>query len=513
MSDNGGHANRWKALAFIGVSLLVISLDNTILNVALPSISRDLGASASDLQWMVDAYVLVFASLLLTMGSISDRVGRKRALQFGLVMFGIGSVAAALSTSTGMLIASRAFLGIGGATIMPATLSIVSATFPPEERAQAIAIWAGIFGLGIGIGPLTGGLLLEWFDWNAVFYVNLPVVAVALAGGYLYITESKDETAPKPDFVGVLFSITGLFALVYGIIKAGETSWTDQEVLLSLGGAVILLGIFAWWENRADEPMLPLHFFKNMWFTGANLAMVLVMFAMFGSVFFLSQYFQSVQGYTALEVGVRMLPMAVTLMIVASSSARVAARLGTKVVVALGIFIVACGMLYLSQVSDVNTPYGSILIGLVVFASGMGLTMSPATNSIMQSIPVNKAGIGSAMNDTTRQLGGALGVAILGTVMNDIYLDGVAELEALLPSAVYEGISSSIQGAKIVAANIGNIPQAPAGAAERILDMANNAFVDGMTGAMVVAAAIMFAASLLAFIILPAQVQGPDGKV
>ncbi len=503
-----GYKTRWIGLIFIGISLIVISLDNTILNVALPSISNDLGASASDLQWIVDAYVLAFAALLLTMGSFGDKIGRKRALQFGLVMFGIGSLWAALSTSTAMLIAARAFLGIGGATIMPATLSIISATFPREERSQAIAIWAAIFGLGVGIGPVVGGLLLEHYEWNAVFFVNLPVVIVALVGGAFFLANSKDEHAPKPDIPGVLLSVPGLFALIYGIIEAGQGAWTDTHVLVAFGISAVLLTIFTWWESRSPNAMLPLHFFKNLSFTGANIAMTFIMFSMFGSIFFLSQYLQTVQGYSALDAGLRMVPLAVSLAAVSASSARIAARLGTKRTVALGISIAAGGLLYMSQMYEVDTSYTVVALGEIILASGMGFAMSPSTNSIMGSVPVSKAGVGSAMNDTTRQLGGALGVAVLGTIMNGRYLDGIESLKTALPQLrpdMFEGISNSIQAAHKIASN----PQVPAPFAKTIIDIANQAFVTGMNDAMLVGAAVMLVNALLVLIILPSRIRSP----
>jgi len=503
-----GYSTRWLGLLFIGISLLVISLDNTILNVALPSISNDLGASASDLQWIVDAYVLVFAALLLTMGSFGDKIGRKRALQFGLVMFGLGSLWAALSTSTEMLIAARAFLGIGGATIMPATLSIISATFPREERSQAIAVWAAIFGLGVGVGPVVGGLLLEHFEWNAVFFVNLPVVAVALLGGAFFLADSKDEHAPKPDIIGVLLSVPGLFALIYGIIEAGMKDWTDPHVLTAFGISAVLLTIFTWWESRASNPMLPLHFFKNMSFTGANIAMTFIMFSMFGSIFFLSQYLQTIQGYSALDAGLRMVPMAVSLAVVSVSSARIAKRLGTKRTVALGIMIAAGGLLFMSQMYEVDTAYSTVVVGQIILASGMGFAMSPATDSIMGSVPVNKAGVGSAMNDTTRQLGGALGIAVLGTIMNGRYLDGIEALKAALPQLrpdMFEGISSSIQAAHKIASN----PQVPESFANTIINTADQAFVAGMNDAMLFGAAVMLINALLVILILPSRVRAP----
>jgi len=509
-----GYANRWRAMLFIGISLIVISLDNTILNVAIPSISRDLGASASELQWIIDSYVLVFAALLLTMGAVGDRVGRKISLQVGLGLFALGSLAAALSTSTEMLIAARAFLGIGGAIIMPATLSIISATFPPNERSQAIAIWAAVFGLGVGLGPVLGGWLLEHYSWEAAFLVNLPVAAIAIVGGQLYIAESKDESAPRPDIPGVILSIIGLFALVYAIIEAGQKGWTEPVVLEAFAAAVIFLGLFAWWENQAEEPMLPLYFFKNMSFTGANTALALVTFSLFGSVFFLSQYFQSVQGLNPLESGLRVVPMAVVLTISAAMSARLLAILGTKYTVALGIFIGSLGLLFMSQVYKVDTHYSTIVIGQILLALGLGTAMSPATNSVMQSVPVSKAGIGSAMNDTTRQLGGALGIAVLGTVMNNTYIDGVAGLKGTLSTLPpmpgiddpFALVERSIQGANGLAAGLSQNPQT-APLAAQIHQTASDAFVHGMNNAMIVGAVIMMATAVLTLLILPAEIR------
>lgn len=505
------YQNRWRGMIFICISLLVVSLDNTILNVALPSIAVDLEATSSELQWIVDSYILVFAALLLTLGALGDRFGRKRALQSGLVLFGIGSLAAGLSGSTEMLIATRAFLGIAGALILPATLSIITATFPPQERPQAIAIWAAVFGLGVGIGPVAGGLLLQNFTWHSVFFVNLPVVVVALIGGQLFLSESRDENAPRTDVPGVVLSIIGLFALVYGIVEAGVVGWTEQNVLLAFGIAFVFLAAFVWWEARYPHAMLPMYFFRNMAFTGANLSLVLVTFSLFGAVFFLSQYLQSVLGFTALEAGIRILPQAFTLTLFASLSARISARLGTKYTVALGIALGAAALFYMSQVFRVDTPYSQIIIGQLVLAAGLGTAISPATNSVMSAVPVHKAGIGSAMNDTTRQLGGALGVAVLGTILNSVYLRGVqpllTEVETVfstLPASeatrqqALNAIERSIQGAVAVAARIPN-PEL----AENIRNTARLAFVDGMSTALLIGAVIMVGAALLTLAILP----------
>lgn len=501
--------NRWWSLFFVCISLMVISLDNTILNTALPAISRALGASASQLQWVLDAYVLVFAAMLLTMGAIGDRIGRKRTLQFGLIWFAAGSLVAALSTSTDMLIVTRAFLGIGGATIMPSTLSIITATFRDgNERSKAIGAWAAVFALGVGIGPVVGGWLLEHFEWGSVFLVNLPIAAIALIGGYFFIADSRDENAPRPDFPGVVLSIVGLFALVYAIIEAGQSSWTDTNVLIAFAIAAVVLGLFGWWESHTSHPMLPIRFFRNPSFTGANLAVAMLTFSLFGALFFLSQFFQSVQGYSPLEAGILILPMALVAMVASGISSRLSERFGVKIIVACGLLLAAGGFGYMAVAAAADIPYSVSVIGLCITAMGVGTAMPVATDSIMGSVPVDKAGVGSAMNDTTRQIGGALGIAILGTIMNRTYLTSVDNLLTsnplfrMLPANGVEAIRASITGAHIVA------DQVPLPAlATQLTDTANAAFVSGMKDALFVGAAILIAAAIATFIILPARIR------
>ncbi len=501
-----GYEKRWIGLLFIGISLIVISLDNTVLNVALPSIARSLGASASDLQWILDGYVLVFAALLLTTGSFGDRIGRKKALQAGLVLFGIGSLGAALSTSTTMLIICRAFLGIAGATIMPATLSLITATFPAKERPQAIALWAAVYGLGVGIGPVIGGWLVERYSWSSVFFVNLPVIVVALIGGAIFLVDSRDEHAPKVDIPGVILSILGLFALVYGIIEAGNLGWTDSSVLLAFVAAAILLTAFALWERYTPNAMLPIRFFRNMSFTGANLALVLITFGLFGAGFFLTQYLQTIHGFTSFEAGVRVLPSAIALTIMGVLSARIAARIGTKYSMALGIAIAACGLYFMGNVFKADTPLSTIFFGQILLGFGLGLAISPATNSVMGSLPVSKAGIGSAMNDTTRQLGGALGVAVLGTIMNAAYLRGIEPLRGELPAKVFATVASSVQGAHLAAANSGLAPAV----SQQIIDTSNAAFLVGMSNALTIGSVMMGLAALFVLAVLPRHVRRAD---
>ncbi|RMF81340.1 MAG: DHA2 family efflux MFS transporter permease subunit [Chloroflexi bacterium] len=497
-----GYEKRWWALLFINISLLIIAIDNTILNVAIPSISIDLGATSAEIQWIIDAYGLIFAALLLTMGAVSDRYGRKRWLQIGVALFGLGSLAASFTESVETLIAARAFLGISAALILPSTLSLVISTFPKRERPQAIAIWAATFGIGVGIGPVVGGYLVEHFDWNAIFYVNVPVAIIAIIGGYFFITESRDENAPSIDYLGALLSIIGLFTLVFGIIRAGELGWGHSEVTAALGVAGIVLTSFIIWELLTPKPMLPMGFFRNLSFSSASLSIALVFFALFGTILFLTQYMQTILGFSPFGVGLRILPVAFSMGIASGISAQFTSRIGIKLTVAIGIFLTAAGLMFSSQFYDVDSSYGTIAVGMVLIGSGLGLAISPATDSIMGSVPESKAGIGSAMNDTTREIGGAMGVAVLGTILNNIYIDRVGELVTQLPAlpeAALEAVTESIQAAHIVAAS----PQVPEQAATLIVNTANSAFVEGMTDAMFIGAVIMIASGVFALVALP----------
>jgi EmrB/QacA subfamily drug resistance transporter len=502
-----GYRQRWIAFIFMGVSMLIISLDNTVLNLALPSIAKDLGSSGTQLQWIVDAYVLAIAGMLLTIGYLGDRLGRKPALIVGLIIFGIFSLGAALSGSNNMLIAMRALMGIGAATIMPATLSILTATFrEPKERAVAIALWAAVFSLGMGIGPLVGGYLLENFHWSSVFYINIPVVVVGIIGGAIFIENSKTAHPRKLDVPGALLSIAGLFALVYAIIQAGQDGWTATHVLWAFGATIVLLGSFIIWEMKYSNAMLPLKFFKNMSFSGANIVLMMVHFGMVGSFFFLGQFLQSVQGYTPLQAGVRLLPMALVSFIAAAASAWVARVLGTKFTVAIGIAIAAVGFYYFATIAAVDVSYPKFMLAMCITALGIGLTMSPATNSIMGSVPVDQSGIASAMNSTTRQIGGALGVAVLGTVLNSTYISHVNTVSwpAALPSSALEVIRGSVQGANAVAqAAQAQSPQL----SQMIINTSHQAFTDGSERALIIGAIIMAASAILSVLILPSKVR------
>jgi EmrB/QacA subfamily drug resistance transporter len=487
---------RWLILIVLCVSLLVIVLDNTILNVAIPTLSRDLDATSSQLQWMVDSYTLVFAGLLLTAGSLGDRFGRRGALQVGLVIFGLGSLFSAMASTADQLIATRAFMGIGGAFIMPATLSIITNVFPGNERGRAIGVWAGTAGVAVALGPLTGGFLLEHFYWGSIFLVNLPIVAVGLVAGVFLIPSSKDPAAPKLDLVGAVLSITGLIALVFAIIEAPSDGWTDPVILGAFALAAVLLGGFFWWQRTTDHPMLDLKFFRNPRFSAASTGIATAFFALFGATFLLTQYMQFVMGFTPLEAGIRLLPFAGVILVMSPLSARIVEHIGTKVTVASGLTIAGLGMVLMIGLEP-SSSYGDLVWRLVLWAFGQALVMAPATESIMGSLPLAKAGVGSAVNDTTRQVGGALGVAIVGSVMASTYGSKIADFFAGTPAAGSgaEGVAKeSLGGALAIADRLPGLG-----------DVARSAFVDGMHAGVLVAGGVALLGALVAAIWLPAH--------
>ena len=501
MDEKAAQRRRWWTLVVICIGLMVITLDNTILNVAIPTLSRKLGASNSQLQWIVDAYTLVFAGLLLSAGSLGDRFGRKGALSLGLFLFAVGSGLSALATSPHQLIATRAFMGVGGAFIMPSTLSIITNVFTvPHERARAIAVWAGVAAVGVALGPIVGGWLLEHFYWGSVFTVNLPIVAVALTGGYFLIPTSRDPSAPRLDPTGAGLSIVGLVALLYGIIQGPNQGWTDGKILAAFAVAVVVLGGFVAWELHTDHPMLDVNFFKNPRFTAASLSIAAVFFALFGSIFFLTQVLQLVKGYSTLQAGLRMLPQAIVLMTGATMSAWLVERFGTKRVVGSGLGIVAVGLFVASRFND-HSGYGLILAAILLLGVGMGFTMAPATESIMGSLPRAKAGVGSAVNDTTRMVGGTLGVAILGSVLSSVYRSHVASgLKGVAaPKAAVAAARSSIGGAYATAQHLGG----PAG--QHLQQAARHAFIVAADRGFEGAAAVALLGMLITVLFLPAR--------
>jgi EmrB/QacA subfamily drug resistance transporter len=502
------HERRWIILGVLCMSLLIIVMDNTILNVAIPSLITELGATNSQVQWIIDSYVLVFAGLLLTTGSLSDRFGRKGALQLGIVLFGIGSAAAAMSTSANGLIFTRAFMGIGGALIMPATLSILINVFrDPVERGRAIAIWAGFSGLGVAIGPITGGFLLEHFSWSSVFWVNLPIGVTALVLGAFLVPTSRDPRQGKIDPLGAVLSFVGLASLLFGVIEGPSKGWTDTLVVGAFVLAAATLAAFLVWELRTPHPMLDLSVFKNPRFSAGSGTITIVFFAMFGSMLLMTQYWQLVHGYSPLEAGIRLLPYAATMMVVAPLSARFVERLGTKQVVMSGLSLVIVGLVLLSTIAA-DSPYPIVISYFMVMAAGMGMTMAPATEAVMGSLPRAKAGIGSAINDTTRQVGGALGVAVIGTIVSSVYSARIVDLAGvfgLAPDQVAQA-ESSLGGAQGLAGSLGD-----QGAA--FVTAASDGFVDALSIGLRVGALAVGVALVVAWRFLPSHAAEPSFEV
>jgi EmrB/QacA subfamily drug resistance transporter len=497
------YARRWQALFVLSASLLIITIDNTILNVALPSIRAALDVDSSQAQWIVDGYLLVFASLLMVGGTLGDRFGRRRFLFLGLWTFAAGSLLASFCSNAHELIGARALMGVGAAAIMPATLSILTNIFPEEERPKAIAAWAGVSGLGVALGPVLGGLLLQEFDWTSVFLVNIPIVVAALIFGKVLIPESKDPEKPRVDVVGAVLSTVGLTSVVWGLIEASERGWSDSMILgaFALGAAVI--GVFLAWERRAKQPMIEIGIFRNLRFSAASLSVMLVFFGLMGTVFMLTTYLQTVLGYSALDAGVRMLPVAVGLVIGSRLAVALAEKLGSKIAVAGGLVIVAGGLEILSQ-ADLDSGYSLVATALGVLGLGMALAMTPATEAIMGSLPKEKAGIGSAMNDVLRELGGTLGVAVLGTLLANKYADGMQGSVSGLPDSVANASLDSVDTAHYAAAQVG------ADTATNLIASADQAFVTAMGSTTDIAAAVALAGALIALLFLPSRAKRSD---
>jgi EmrB/QacA subfamily drug resistance transporter len=504
------YPRRWQALGVLALSLLVITMGNTILNVGLPTIREELDASSSQLQWIVDSYLLVFAGLLLAAGSLGDRFGRKRALMTGLVVFGLGSVFAALSTDATMLIASRALMGLGAAGIMPTTLSILTNIFPSNERPKAIAAWAAVSGLGIAIGPISGGFLIEHFAWSSIFLINLPVVAACLIGAVVVVPNSRDPESPKIDLPGTGLSIAGLSAIVWALIEAPERGWGSPLILAAFAAGAAIIAAFIAWERHTDHPMLDVSVFRNRRFSAASISITFVFFALMGVMYFLTTYLQSVLGYSALQAGVKMLPIALGMILASKLAVGMTRRLGTKFSVAFGLAHVA-GALAMVAMFDTDTSGLQIALALGTLGQGMGLAMSPATDAIMGALPRAKAGIGSAMNDVVRELGGTLGVAVLGSILSSSYSSSMGDATAGLPHPAAAAASDSVGAAHEVAAQLGG----RAGA--KLIDTANSAFVNAMTTTATLAAAAAVIGALIALAFLPSRARaeapaplGPD---
>ena len=501
---------RWAALAVLCISLLIVTLDNTVLNVALPTLVEQLGATSSDLQWIVDAYVLAFAGLMLVSGSLADRVGRKRTYLAGLVLFAACSAWAAFSGSVGHLIAARASMGVGAALIMPSTLAIITNTFQDAaERSKAIGLWAATSGAGIALGPIVGGVLLDHFWWGSVFLINVPIALLGAVLAVPLVPDSRNPAADRPDVVGSVLSIAGLGMVLYAIIEAPVRGWFSAVVLATGIGGVAVLGAFAAWERASSHPMLRLEFFRNRRFSAPMATVGLLVFGLFGSLFVLTQFLQFQLGYSALQAGVRMLPAAGAIVVVAPVSARLVARLGTRWTIAGASVLAGAGFWQMSGATTSST-YASVAAGMTLVGIGAGLVIPAATASVMSSLPAEHTGVGSATNGTFLQTGGALGVAVIGSLLSNRFDNRVgASLAPFhLPAAAEDAIRSSMGAGLAVAHRIGG----PAGAVvERAV---RAAFMSGMQLGMRTAAAVAVLAAIVAVAAVPgrgARRRRPDG--
>ncbi|MFJ8853381.1 MFS transporter [Streptomyces sp. NPDC102437] len=506
------HRRRWAILVVLMFSLLIVVLDNSILNVAVKTIASPaptgLGATQSQLEWAINAYTLVFAGLLFTAGLLGDRIGRKKVLLFGILLFGTGSALAAMSGSPAQLITWRALMGFGAAFVMPATLAVLVNVFERDEQPRAIGIWAGSVGVAIAIGPITGGLLLEHFWWGSIFLVNVPVVIVALIAMALLVPDSKDPNPGRIDPLGVVLSIVGLVLLVYGIIRGGQLAdFADPVVLLSSFGGLLVLAGFVWHEKRSTHPAIDISYFKEPSFAAAVAAIALVFFALMGVTFFSAFYMQSVRGWTALQAGLMLLPLAATQVIFAPRARLLVDRFGARATCTVGMLLVAVGLAAFA-LFDETTPVWVLCLLFFVQGTGMAHVMTPVTVSVMQALPREKAGSGSAINNTFRQVGGALGVAVLGSVLSTVYRGDIEGHLAALPAGARDAAGESIEATLAIADKLG-----PAGAG--LIASANDAFLKAMHVTAIGSATIALVGALVVALFLPGKppaAKGPDGS-
>jgi EmrB/QacA subfamily drug resistance transporter len=495
------HDRRWYILAVLCLSLLIVTVGNASLNVTLPTLSRDLGATETQLQWVVAIYSLVFAGLLFVTGALGDRFGRKGALQAGLVVVLVAVVLAARSGEMWQLIACRALMGVGAALIMPSTLSILINVFPPHERTKAIAVWASVTGVGGAVGQVVSGALLAHFWWGSIFLINVPVVIAALIGGYVLLPKSRDPEESPLDPVGAVLSTVGIVALVFGLIEAPDHGWGAPITLGAFAVSAVFLVGFALYERRVDDPMLDMSYFRNRSFSTATACMVLVFLAMYGLFFLITQYLQLVRGYSALGAATRLMPTALLMIVVAPQTPRISARIGANRTVAIGMGLSALGMLSFLWL-DTTTSYLQMIGGFCLFMIGISLTMSPMTASIMSAVPARRAGAGSSMNDATRELGAALGVAVLGSITATHYAHAIAPTAAkALPADAAGAATGSLADA------LGAAGALPGAARATFTAAARQAFLDGVHVSVVVASALAATTALVVLRYLPRTVR------
>jgi DHA2 family multidrug resistance protein-like MFS transporter len=510
-----GHPRRWAILGVLVVSLLIVVLDNTVLNIALPTIQRDLNATQSELVWSIDSYILVFAALLFTWGALGDKYGRKRILLIGLSIFAFGSALSAVARSPEQLIAFRAVMGIGGAAVIPVTLAIITVVFPARERGRAIGAWAGAVGAAVALGPVLGGLLLEnpqWFSWligndyGSVFLINVPIVAVGIVGIIRLVPESRNPNPQRLDVVGLLLSIAGLTAIVYGIIHAGDTKdWLAASVVVPILLGVVIIAIFIVMEARSDHASFDVSLFKNRGFAVSLTAVSLAFFALSGVTFTFPFYLQILRGYSTLQAGLCFLPFALGQILGAPRSAKMVARFGDRAVITTGLVLVSGALIYLTFLR-LDSPLWAVLVAFFVFGLGMGNVIAPASTVMQNTLPINRVGAGSAVQNTVRQVFGAFGVAISGTILANQYASALqptlSALPAQVPQAAKDALSSTVAA----------VPQVlerakqqgfPAAAAQRVQDGAYDAFIQASHVTTWVSVGLIVLAAVIVALRLP----------
>lgn len=481
---NTGHPRRSVILVIMCMSLVLIVSAVSSLNVAIPTIVRELQPSSTEQLWILDSYALVFAGFLLLCGALGDRYGRKHALILGMVIFAVASVLAAYADTPTQLIGYRAIMGIGAAFIMPATLSTITVVFPPEERAKAIAVWAGFAGAGGAIGPVASGLLLEWYWWGSIFFISVPIVALTLAAIIAVVPNSAELERHSLDYVGAVLSVVMLVSIVFGIVEGPESGWLAAPTLGAFAVGIVTTAIYLWWERRVEYPLLDPRDFLIPRFGLGALTITSAFLAMFGMFFLMTLYMQFVLGWSPLTSAVRLLPFSVVMIIIAPRNPKLTERLGTGRTVAIGFLIQSLGFLIAAVGLSDDSSYWIVLAAVIPMAMGMAFLMPPTTNAIVSALPQDKAGVASAVNDTTREVGGAVGIALLGTLVTISYQSGIGDAAAGLPPELANIAEDSIGGAAQVASRLDPAVAAP------IIEAANAAFLDGITVAFGTAAAL-----------------------
>ena len=497
---------RWWILGTLCLTLLGVMLANSSLNMALPMMSTDLKLGQLELTWVVNVYTLVFASLLFIAGAVGDRYGRKLAMQIGLAIFTAGSLYAGFLAQTGTeLIIARIVMGLGGAFVMPTTLSIINNTFPTKERARAVAIWGAVAGVGMMFGSIISGILLEHFSWHSLFYFSAIIAVIGLVANQYLAHESRDEEESPIDWLGGLFSALGIFGIVYGITEAPSVGFSDPLVAISLIGGILSIAAFIFWELRAKSPMLDMKLFKNKAFSVSSLTLTLVFLAMSGVFFSMSQLMQLVMGYSALESSLLTVPLMLPMMFISPLVPGVVKKLGARTTITVGLVLTAIAFVVMTTWTK-DMTYWHLFGTMVIMMLGITFAMTPGTNILMASVPRNRSGMGSAMNDTTRELGGALGVAVLGAILSAAYENKIAETASHFSGAIREGLESSLAVALSVAEKLGP-------AAKDTANAAMDAFMGGVSQAAAVAAVIIFASAIIAYVGLPKHTTKDDDTI